>query len=117
MKQYKIIQLYNATEKLAGIEGFTPNEQWQIYTLRKALRPHIEFQQEREKALAEKYTPYADENGTLKGEPFKNYAKEKAELNNLDVECEYERIALPLLKGITFQDIEALEDIIEFKTN
>lgn len=116
MKQYKVVQLYKATEKLGAIEGFTPEEQWQIYTLRKSFRPHIEFQEERETALINKYTPYADENGSIKGEHYLHYLQEKNELSNLDVDCEYQKITLPLLKGITFQDIEALEDVIEFKT-
>ena len=115
MKQSRIIELYKATEKLAKIEGFTPNDQWKIYTLRKNFRPHVEFQQERERALVEKYTPFADDNGVIKGEPYLNYLKEKAELNDLDVEFNCEKIVLPLLKGLTFQDIEELEDIVEFK--
>ena len=116
MKQHKIIRAYKATEELDKIE-FSVDEQWQIYNLRKNLRPHVEFQQEREKAINEKYTQYADENSTITGQHYVDYIKEQQELNNMDVEYNYEPVVLKLKKGINFKTIEALEDFVEFKND
>ena len=115
MKQFEVIKAYNATEKLASIEGFTPKDQWQIYTLRKTLRPHIEFQQEREKALADKYIQYADDKGTITGQPYIDYLAEMQELNNMDIEETFTPVKLTLVEGVNFKTIEALAGFIEFE--
>ena len=115
MKQSKIIQAYKATEELANITSFTTKDQWQIYTLRKALRPHVEFQQEREKALAEKYAKYADDKGVISGQRYIDYTKELAELGQMDVELDVNPIKLTLAEGVTFKTIEALEGFVEFE--
>ena len=117
MKQFKIIQAFKATEDLVKVEDFSANDQWQIYTLRKNLRPHIEFQQEREKALADKYIKFADDKGNITGQHYIDYLKEQQELNNIDVEYNHEPITLSLVKGITFKTIEALEEFVDFKND
>lgn len=113
MKQIDIINAYKQMDELASIQ-FSKEDQWKIYCLRKALRPHVEFQDEQDKKLAEKYTPYADENGNLTGEKFLEFMREKQELALLEQETP-EKIELPLLEGINFKTIEALENLIEFK--
>ena len=115
MKQIKIIQAYKATEDLANITGFTIKDQWQIYTLRKALRPHVEFQQERENALATKYASFADDKGVITGQHYIDYMKDMAELNQMDIKFENEPIKLTLAEGVTFKTIEALEGFVEFE--
>ena len=114
MKQYQIIQAYNAMETLADNNNLTKEDQWKIFILRKSLRSHVEFQQEQEKALTEKYTPFADEQGILRGEKYTEYLNEKEELQNMEVECSFEKIKLQLKDGITFKTIESLENFIEF---
>ena len=114
MKQIKLVNAYKATEDLAKV-NFSKDDQWKIYCFRKALRPHIEFQEEQENKLVEKYKPYADEQGIVSGKEYIDFLNEKRELNDMDVEFEAEKIELPLVDGIIFKTIESLEDFIEFK--
>ena len=114
MKQFDIIQLYTKLDELASVKGFSNSNQWDIYKLRKELRKHVDFQQERENAIIEKYTPYADDKGMIYGEHYENYQKDINDLNNIDVDLKIEKIKLPLVDGINFKTIENLEDFIEF---
>ena len=116
MKQNKIMEAYHATESMADNNNISHEDQWKIYQARKAMRPHIEFYEERTKAIQSKYVEYADENGTISGEPFRNYQKDIAEL--LDMEKDMEDYKVPTVKlvdGINFKTIEALEGLIEFE--
>lgn len=114
MKQSKIINAYKDMEQLATISSLTDQEQWQLYKLRKILRPHHEFQQERENAILEKYKPYADENGNIKGDILNEYIQEMNDLNNMDVELEdFEKPSIPN-RNINFLLMEKLEDFINF---
>ena len=118
MKQYKIIQAYRATEELSKNNNHSTEVLWVFYNLRKRLLPHCEFQEEREKALKEKYSEYADEEGKIKGEPYKNYIKEFEELLNLEKDLgDIKKINLKLQDGmgITIQMMEALEDFVNFE--
>ena len=114
MKQYQIIQAYNAMETLADNNNLTKEDQWKIFNLRKSLRPHIEFQQERDKALSDKYTPFADDQGILRGNKYLEYLKEKEDLQNMEVECSFDKVKMQLYDGINFKIIEQLEEFIEF---
>lgn len=114
MKQYQIVNAYNATEKLSNVQEFSENDQWAIYTLRKALRPHVEFQSEREEAIKSKYVEFADETGCIHGEHFEQYLKDIKELGDLDIELSFIKPKLSVVKGVDFKTIEALEDFIEF---
>lgn len=113
MNYSKIISIYKATELLAD-KPFTNEDQWKIYTFRKALRVCTDFYVEREKVINDKYTQYADENGILRGEKYQEYMKEKNELNNMEAEFTYGKFSLPVVDGINFKIIESLEDYIEF---
>lgn len=115
MKQYYIIEAYQNLEKLSENEALTDFDQWHIYKLRKLLRPHVEFQGERENMLREKYKPYANDEGMLSGDKAKEFTEEIQSLNSLDAEVEsFEKPKIKLVKGITCKTIEALEDFIEF---
>ena len=115
MKQYKIINAFKALETLSDNENLTDFDQWHIYKLRKLLRPHIEFQQEREAAIQEKYQQYADDKGMLKDEKAQEFMKELQTLTQLDVEMEeFKKPQIKIVKGITCKIIEPLEDFIEF---
>lgn len=114
MKQSKIIAAFNATTQLSELE-FSETEQWKIYKLRKFLRPHYDFQVEREQAIQQKYIDYIDEDGTIKGEEAKQFLKEINDIGDLEIELEdFTKTELHVVKGVTFKLIEPLEDFIEF---
>lgn len=114
MKQYKIIVAYKATELLVDCD-LSEKEQWELYKLRKILRSHYEFQQQREDAVREKYTSFIDENGMINGEKAQEFAKDINAIGDLDVEIEdFVKPKIRITKGITCKIIEPLEDFIEF---
>ena len=115
MKQINIINAYNALGSLADNKNFSSKDQWLIYKLHKELRSHFEFQQEQEANINNKYLPMADENGQITGEVYQNYVKEMFELKNMEVDMDFEKIDLPFVDGLSFKDIEPLEDFINFK--
>lgn len=114
MKQYKIIQAYNAVEKFSELP-LTEKEQWEIYKLRKILRPHNDFQEEREEDIKKKYLEFADENGHLSEEKAQEYIQDLNEVGNLDIELQdFQKPVIRVVQGLTFKVIEELEDFIEF---
>lgn len=115
IKQYKIIQAYKATETIKSNEHLSKEILWELFQLRKAFSSHVEFQQEQEQSLQQKYTPYADENGNISGKPYQDYLKEIEEIGMLDKELEYEPIDLPVIEGLTLESMEALEPFVNFK--
>lgn len=115
MKQHQAINAYNMLEKLSENEHLSAAAQWEIYKLRKLLRPRVEFQQEREEAIREKYRPFANEQGTLEGEKSLEFMKELQALSYLDAEIEpFERPKIETVQGITCKTMEPLEEFIEF---
>jgi hypothetical protein len=115
MKQNKIINAYNTMEQLANNQELTEHEQWALYNLRKKLRTHFEYQNEREAAIRAKYQQFANEEGMLNGVDANKYLTEMAELNDMEIELEeFEKPKLRFVKGISFETAEALEDFIEF---
>ena len=114
MKQSKIIEAYNAAMTLSECP-ISEVEQWSIYKLRKALRPHFDFQLEREDALREKYQDYIDEEGRITGVEAQKFFKDMKEIGNLDIELEkIDKPKIMLTHGITCKIIEQLEDFVEF---
>lgn len=120
MKQAKIMNVYSITEKLSSTEGLTPNGKWVLYITRKALTPHYEFQLTEVKKLFEKYEAEQDrEKGTFNfktPEDAQSFKEEYDELDNLDVELDLnmQHAKLSDIPAITVQQIEALEEFIEF---
>ena len=114
MKLSTIIQGFRATEELAD-KNFTNEEQWQIYNLRKVLRSHVEFYKERENNINAQYIKFADSNGVLSGEKFIEYQNKKKELDDMETSVDYQPIELPVIDGINFKTMEALENFITFK--
>lgn len=117
MKQINIVQAYKNLETLKDIKDYHSKEQWALYCLRKNLRPHVEFYEERANEILNKYYEFADENGLIEGKPYQDYMKEINELNDLDVEVDFEKTALPFVDGISFDVAESLEDFIDFTFN
>lgn len=115
MKQFKIVNAYQTLEQLASNENLTEKEQWDIYKLRKALRPHIEFRDERVAAIQEKYRDDIDEQGNIHGEQAVKYLNEIQAVNNLDIELEeLSKPKVKFAKGMNCKITEPLEDFIEF---
>ena len=114
MKQADIIKAYNAAEGIAETAKLNDMELWRIYRLRKALLPHIEFGQERDTAIRQKYTPYADEKGMISGETYKAFLAEMNALGELEVDVEAERFPLRVAEGMTIAQMEALDPFVEF---
>lgn len=114
MKQLSIVTAYNNLETLSNIKDYHAKEQWALYSLRKELRPFVDFYEERIKALGSKYSEFTDEKGMLYDQHYLDYIKEKEELDSLEVEQEISKIELPIVDGITFLTIESLEGFVNF---
>lgn len=114
MKQGKIISAYNTAEKLAECD-LTDKEQWEVYKLRKFLRPHYEFQLERENAVREKYSSFTNQNGMINGEKAQEFLRDMNAIGEIEIELEeYKKPEIKITKGITCKIIEPLEDFVEF---
>jgi hypothetical protein len=114
MKQFDIIKAYKTLETLADNKNFNGKEQWDLYNLRKELRSHAEFQEEREKALYDKYISFADDKGQISGKPYADYLKDLEELNSMEIELDIDKLSIRFVDGMSFKDAEPLEDFIEF---
>lgn len=115
IKQSKLVNAYNATEKLADDSTLSRQDKWKVFNLRKKLSPNMEFQTESEDKLKEKYAPFANENGVITGQTYQDYTKELNEIGKVEVDVgEIEKIKLPLTDSTTVRIMEALEDFIAF---
>lgn len=114
MKQSVIIEAYNTMESLAENQNLTDDEQWEIYKLRKMLRPHFDFQKEREEQIKAKYLEFADKDGNVSKEIGQKYMDDLKAVADLDIEIE--EFAKPEIsnKGINFLTMEKLDYFIEF---
>lgn len=118
MKQANIVNAYKTMESLAGVQGLSEQEQWSLYQLRKLLRKHFEFQMERESAIREKYTEFADENGNLANDKAREFLEDMRKIDEMEIELdEFTKPKIHFAKGIPFTTAEALEDFIEFTPN
>lgn len=114
MKLLDIVVAYKTTEALAGNTEFTPAEQWIIYKFRQAAKPHVEFYQEREQSLKDKYAEFADKEGNLSKDKSNEYVSELNEFLKLDVDFNYTKEQLSIVKGVDFTIIERLDKFFEF---
>ena len=115
MKQVKIVKAYEITNILANSHELTKDQQWDIFCLRKILRPHAEFQEEQKAVIDEKYLQQADENGRVFGKVALEYNRELRELDNMEKDLgEILKIRIPMIDGINSAEMEAVEDFIEF---
>lgn len=114
IKQAQIISAYNAAEKISETARLSDSSLWELYHLRKVLREHSEFQTERENALRQKYTKFANEDGMISGDPYKAYLKELSELAGLEKEIDIGKFNIHVTEGMTIAQMEALEPFVEF---
>lgn len=117
MKQSDIIKAYKATETLAEIKNLPTDTFWNIFELRRALKPHVDFQEEREIAINEKYVPFADENGTITGQHYLDYLKDLNELANFEKDISFDKFDFTYTEdmGINIHLVENLAEFINFK--
>lgn len=115
MKQRKIMNAYAGLEALAKNTELSEKEQWQLYQLRKILRPHFDFQAEREEAMREKYSDYIGSDGQIAPEKRADWMNDLNELLNMDVDVEIdEKPQIRFVKGVNLMIAEPLEDFVDF---
>lgn len=118
MKQLKIIQAYNVTEQLTKDDTLTITAKWVLYKLRKELTSHYEFYVEESRKLFSNYETTVDgDNITFKtAELAKEYQTKQEEIDNFEVELNSEKQTIKLsdIPNITVQQIELLDEFIEF---
>jgi len=119
MKQIKIIQAYSITEELSKEDNLTINAKWVLYKLRKELSSHYEFYMNESRELFNKYETSVDGNiiSFKSAEEAKEYKTKQAEIDDFEVEFSAEKQELKLsdIPCITVQQIELLDEFIEFK--
>ena len=117
MTNFEINNIYTVTEKLSEKDQFSDSVLWCLFKLRKDLREHVEFYNERLKSIQDKYVSYADENGQIHGEVMDKYINDVKELGLMDKDisnvAKYD-ISIKEFKGITVHDMESLEPFINF---
>lgn len=117
MKQFIINKIYNETEELTK-QDLTIQGKWIIYKIRKTLLPHIEFYQGEVQKLLDEYKPeYENENLKFKTpEIAQEFLNKEQEVENFEVEVQNTKESLKLsdIPGISIQQMELLEDFIEF---
>ena len=123
MKQYKIIKAYKAINKLYE-QKLPLSVSHKLWMLRKALAPTWDFQVEKEQEVVMSFNPDTAPNGDAVFKTpedaeacRKEFEKVCSELADLDVELEnFKKITIHLDDKIeiSVEDIEALEDFVDF---
>ena len=117
MTNFMINNVYKTTEKLSEDKNLSDSVLWCLFKLRKDLRVHTDFYEERLQDIKNKYMSYADENGQIHGDISDQYMKDVNELDNMDKDIsditKYD-ISIKEFKGITVHDMESLEPFINF---
>ena len=118
MKQIKLIQAYTTTDEISKNDNLTISAKWVLYKLRKELASHYEFYINESRELFNKYETTADKDLiTFKSAAeAKEYQTKQAEIDNFEVEFSAEKQQLKLsdIPNITVQQIELLDEFIEF---
>ena len=123
MKNAKIISAYKALATI-GEQKLPLSVSHKLWTIKKMLEPHWEFQVEKEQEVIQKYKPVIAPDGavTFKSDEDakacrEEYEKTVNELADLEVELgDYKKVVLHFDDKIdlSVQDIEAFSDFVEF---
>ena len=123
MKQSTIIQAYKTIQELSQ-QKLPLAVGHKLWTVKRMLEPHWEFQREKEQEVFEKYKPVINEDGSLQfkdkeeGEAFgKEYLEMVNEVADLDVDLgEYKKVLLHFDDKIdmTVDEIAALSEFVDF---
>lgn len=120
MKQVKIVNAYGVTDALSNDTTISLKAKWALYSLRKALAQHYEFQTQENNRLLEKYKGKYDPTTKLiifeTPDIAKEFSDEHNALDNLEIDLKVDKQKLSLndIPKITVKQIEDLEDFIEF---
>lgn len=117
--QGKAIAAYGTLAQL-GRKTMPSFAAYKLFRLKKALSPMIEFQTEQEEKLVDELGGRITETGVIlfaEKEKQAEYAKRHRELEGLACEVETERIRMTMkeLPEISPEQMEALDDFIEWK--
>lgn len=123
VKQSTIIRAYKVIDSFTG-KKMSVSISHKLWTIKRALQPHWDFQAEKEREVMGKYEPQVDENGNLqfKSEEaqkacMQEFGKTCAELADLDVDLgDFKKVIIHLDDKIdlSMDDIDALQDFVEF---
>lgn len=116
MKQSKVFNAYLATESLKKNLNFTNKEHWELYKLRKMLKPRYDFQAERETEVRNKYKDFITPDGYILPPNAEKFAKDLMDIQEIDIDIgNIEKIHLRIVEGVTAEIMESLEDFVEFE--
>ena len=117
MKQIKVINAYAVTEELSKSDNLSIQAKWVLYRLRKDLLPHYDFYIQESRALFNRYeTTNKGDFITFKSpELAAEYKESQQEIDDFEVEFNNKQtLKLSDIPNITVQQIELLDDFIEF---
>lgn len=123
MKQSTIIRAYKTLNTLSA-QKLPLSVSHKLWTLARTLRPHWEFQAEKEAEVFQRYEPKYNDDGSMDfgsderaKECKAEYEKTVNEIADLDVDLgDYKKIILHLddKLDLSIGDIEALSDFVDF---
>lgn len=121
MKQYQINKAYNALGRLANMQ-LPVRDARNIYMLSKQLDNAYNFELEQEKKLIDKYHGVFTNDGGVtfaSKEDGDNFGKALAELNNLDVDVDFDPVVISCEamgdQRISPFDVACLDGFVVFK--
>ena len=121
MKQYQINRAFGALGRLANMQ-LPVRDSRNIYMLSRQLENAYNFELEQEKKLIEKYHGTINGDGGVvfqSGEDAAGFNEELAELNNLDIEVEFDQVFINCdamgNQCITPLDIAYLDGFVTFE--
>ena len=119
MKLIKIVNAYNAVEELSKTDGLTIIGKWSLYKVRKDISSHYEFYvQECQNLISGYKVEVNGSNVTFESADLaKEYKTKQNDIDNLeiDVQAVKQDVKLSDIPNITVQQIETLDEFIEFK--
>ncbi len=123
MKQIDIVKAFHVLEKYAQTQ-LPLKVSYAFYKVKTIIKDQVEFQNNKEREIFEKYKPKTNDDGSFKfesAEQAEEFAKEFdskiTEVTEMDVDLgEFKKPRIPIdqLVDVSVEDIEALEPFIEF---
>ncbi len=123
MKQYKIIRAYKTLSELSQ-QKVPLSVSHKLWTVSRMLKPHWDFQTEKEMEIIKKYNPNVSADGTIDfgNEETAKKCKEEfekvaAEMADLDVDLgDYKKVVLHFDDKLemSVEDMDALSEFIDF---
>ena len=118
IKQIEVANIFNATEEITRNNNLSINAKWILYKLRKEISSNYEFYVNESRSLFERYETKVEGN-TIRfytDEEALEYKTKQDEIDNFEIEFKTEKQQLTLsdIPNITVQQIELLDDFIEF---